>query len=128
MPWRPNGHWDPGEPVYPQFLLGTAALPDSGGAVGADGLLATLTVSTEGFFASDNNNPWPLKVTDLVAGAGEAELLDNSPVPQPLDVTLVNGTITLVPIPEPATIVMLLGVLAAVPVVFLWGKRKNRAK
>lgn len=101
-----------------QVLVGGIVLRTSGSTVPADGLLVTLTVDTTGFFATDGNNPWELKLDQTIDPAGTA-LLDNSvPSPQPIPLDITNGTITLVPIPEPSTIVMLLGVLAGVPFLF----------
>ena len=77
------------------------------GTVKADGLLATVTIDTTGFFLDDPNLPWDLKMVGTLAG--DSQLFDETA--SEVDTTITNGTIAVVP--EPGTVGMLVaGVLA----------------
>jgi hypothetical protein len=93
---RNDGQTDLGS--IPQ--VGMYSITTSSGTVGADGLLATLTIDPTGF----TSGTWDLKLRDTFNG-------DTDFAPMPASIT--NGTITVTP--EPATVTLLgLGALALI--------------
>ncbi|MBN2473344.1 MAG: hypothetical protein JXB62_01955, partial [Pirellulales bacterium] len=85
-------------PAAPQIYISYIYLETENSTVTSDGLLVTLTIDTTGFLASDVNNPWDLRMTDTLDLP--TQLLDNSPDPQPVPLTIINGTITIADTPN----------------------------
>jgi len=71
------------------------------GDVPANGLLAVLTLDGTGFTKDDG--PWDLIVSQTLNG--RTRLDDNTPLVQPIPLTIIDGTVA---IPEPSTVAMLL--------------------
>lgn len=76
--------------IVPQFWDSSTATTEQIPTVLGDGLLATITLDTTGFFAADDDNPWDLKLANTLAG--DSVLL----APPPGTTThITNGRITL---------------------------------
>ncbi|MFC1597761.1 hypothetical protein ACFL5Q_07485, partial [Planctomycetota bacterium] len=113
--WDAYDWGDGGGPVggAEYWAQADVTLDETGDAVNANGLIATLTIDTTDYFAG----------TFALNLAGPP-LGDSDYVGQPLD-DIINGTITLNAIPEPAVMVQLFGLMAAMGPWF-WLRKRNR--
>jgi len=113
-----HGHFGVGQLVPQIYSENTATVS---GAIAADGLLAVITLDATGFTPDDG--PWALIVS--ATPNGPTQLVDDTPQVNPIPLTVVDGSVSIVnPIPEPSTFLLLgmgaVGLLA-------YGRRKRRA-
>jgi hypothetical protein len=109
-----------GGQLVPQFWQ-SGTTTDSGTVI-ADGLLATATIDTTGFYSHDPITLWDLKLTGTLMGDSSLQ----SPPPG-VSTRITNGSISVgsdvQPIPEPSTLVLLvIGALCLVG----WRRRVDR--
>ena len=112
--------------ILPQ-LWASGTETTSGTVVDPEGMLATVTIDTTGFLATDPVTSWELALDHTLNGP--SMLYPPDPDNDPIVVVIENGSITLDGggvIPEPSTLVVwsLLGVAGA----FLVTRRRRRAQ